>query len=636
MGNLSPENQKQLMLQRKKQAYLLKKEAKKERKRKTIKILIFIVVFLLVFLVYENGWSIKFKGFNFEGIKINWFQKKDDKKNTEKQSKGDYKSKLEKKMIAYVPMDDRSIHTSRMEYLAQSAGFELKTPDVKYFKTYLDSGENSYAGYSTKYGNPGKVATWLIELEDEGCDYYILSLDQLLSGGLVGSQYLSDEDFESYEKGLDVSKKVIEKILQDKKNHVYLIDSVVGLSVTPNFMDFTKEDYQLLTTFSSVNRKELAGDELTIDEIRLGYLNDADGKAIATTLSEDKLTKYLDARKRKLTYSDMILSMIQKSGNTDNIQIYYGIDDSGKEDANIQKNDILFIKKDASERGVSITMRDGALTLGEVAFADMLTDAVSSKLKANVVYYGDSTRVVSGTKSTYEEYMNELLSDLDVKKASKDYDFEILVYNSSIDVAKNDENVKKLINRYLKNIKKKIPTVIVNDATLSSDQILVDYLIDYDRTSIPMGYLVGYSNWNGYINSSRIGVTEGITRMLYLLGKKEKSDTCDKGYLRTMGFSYIEDMAYQLAGETVPDIRELEVLMDKNEKKISQNLEESNYISNLSPYTEKGIKNVSGYSYSFPWNRINDIDFEVSVAITDKHGITLPEKIVVKEEKKEG
>ena len=640
MGNLSKENQEQLMLQRKRQAYLAKKERKKERKRKFIKFLVFIFVFVLVFLVYEKGMGAKFKGIKldgikFDGIKVDWFQKKD--KKTSSKTTASYKSKLENQFVAYIPIDDRSIHSSRMEYLAQSAGIELMMPDMKYYKTYLDSGENSYAGYSTKFGNPGKLSTWLLEMEEDGCNYYIISLDQMFSGGLVGSQYLNDSDFDHYEKGLDSAKKAIEILLKDKKNHIYFIDSVMGLSATPGFMDFTEEDYKALVAYSSVDRKELAGDDLTIDAITLGYLSGADGTtAVTTTLAEEKLTKFLDARKRKLEYADLILTMIQKSENTKNVHLYYGIDDSGKEDSSIQKNDVLYIQKQAAKQNITITMRDGVSTLSEAVFADMLTDNVTAKLKAKVIYYGDSTRVVSGTKSTYEDYMNDLLSDLNIKKASKDYDFEILVYNSSIDAAKNEENATKVVNRYLKNIKKKIPTIIINDATLASDKTLVNYLIDYDETSVPLGYLIGYSNWNGFMNSSRIGVAEGTTRILYLLGRKDKKDSMDKGYLRTMGFSYIEDMAYQLAGETEPDLRELEALMDKNEQKISNNLANSNYIANLNPYEEKGIKNVSGYSYSFPWNRIDEIDFEVSVSLTDKQDIKVPSKLEIKEEKKEG
>ena len=36
-------------------------------------------------------------------------------------------------------------------------------------------------------------------MKKSGCDYYIISLDQLFSGGLVGSRYLSLNDEEKFD-----------------------------------------------------------------------------------------------------------------------------------------------------------------------------------------------------------------------------------------------------------------------------------------------------------------------------------------------------------------------------------------------------------------------------------------------------
>lgn len=634
MGNLSREQQEQLMLQRRKQAYLMKKRKKEERKRQIIKIAIFILVFVVVFALYQKGLNFKidFSNFKFEGIKFDLFKKKDKKTTTTTKS---FVSDLEGQTIAYVPIDDRSIHTTRMEYLAQSMGYELQMPTAKYYTTHIDRGENSYATYNTKYGNPSKISSWLLEQEKEGCNYYIISLDQMFSGGLVGSQYLTDDDLEIYEEKMDQYKKTINDLLNDKDNHIYLIDSVVGLSPTAGFLDITEEDEQDFIEFSNTERKQLSEDSLKINKIVKGYTVDKNNKDISGLVDEDKLEKFINARKRKLKYSNEILDMIADSKNKNQIHIYYGIDGDGNNSINIQRNDIAYIKKIAKRKSVNIVMHEGVSTLSEIAFADMVLDSISNKVQVKVTYYGNPDRIVAGTAVDYKSYMNSLLKDLGIRRVDTKPDFEILVYNSVEDAGENEQNTNDLLNQYLNNIRKKIPTVIINDAELEKDRILIRNLSDYDKTKVPLGYLIGYSNWNGFINSSRLGVAQGATRIVYLKGTNNKKENADKGFLRAMTFSYVDDMGYIALRKTVKDQKELEKEAYVQEARIIKNLNKCNYISNMNSYEEKGVRNVSTYNYSSPWSRIAEVDFDVSAAIKDKQGIRIPSEVIYVDEQED-
>ena len=96
-------------------------------------------------------------------------------------------------VIAYVPLDDRPDNVGRVEYLAESLGYVLNMPEEWMFKTLLDGQmEDYYAengletqSWTGQSGYPGLLYDWVLEQEASGCDRYLLSVDQLLYGGLV-------------------------------------------------------------------------------------------------------------------------------------------------------------------------------------------------------------------------------------------------------------------------------------------------------------------------------------------------------------------------------------------------------------------------------------------------------------------
>ena len=92
--------------------------------------------------------------------------------------------------LAYVPLDDRPDNVSRVVYLAESLDYRLVMPEENLYKTRLD---HQPAPEGRQCGDPWLLYQWVLEQEAEGCDRYILSLDQLLSGGLVNSRCESSQ-----------------------------------------------------------------------------------------------------------------------------------------------------------------------------------------------------------------------------------------------------------------------------------------------------------------------------------------------------------------------------------------------------------------------------------------------------------
>ena len=140
-------------------------------------------------------------------------------------------------VIAYVPLDDRPDNVGRVEYLAESLGYVLNMPEEWIFKTLLDGQmEDYYAengletqSWTGQSGYSGLLYDWVLEQEASGCDRYLLSVDQLLYGGLVASR-LAETTTERDGKPwplAELLESLLSALAEDPNNEVWLLDSVM-------------------------------------------------------------------------------------------------------------------------------------------------------------------------------------------------------------------------------------------------------------------------------------------------------------------------------------------------------------------------------------------------------------------------
>ena len=228
--------------------------------------------------------------------------------------------------IAYIPIDNRPVNYDRVKMLAKSVGIELLMPEEDLFRTALDNMKPNKNG--TTYGDRKALLEWL-KKTDKDCDYFVLSLDQLLSGGLVASRWLDNTD-------LSFEYEIADYIINLAANNtVVLFDTVMRLASTVNYQGYQMPEYNNLRSYGSVARKTLTGADLTVDNIIAGYKYGVDGKKISTPLSSSAIDKYLASRTRKFKLIDYILSQ-----SLDDLEYcYIGVDDSSTS-TNIQTNEI--------------------------------------------------------------------------------------------------------------------------------------------------------------------------------------------------------------------------------------------------------------------------------------------------------
>ena len=509
------------------------------------------------------------------------------------------------KFVAYIPLDDRPINVDRVKYLSESMGYTLKIPDADLYSTKLDGNGTNSNG--TKYGNPESLARWLYEMEKSGCDYYIISLDQLFSGGLVGSRYLTLNDEKIFD--MDYVKQIFENLVNNSSNKIYLYDSVMRLASTLDFEGYTIDDYMALSNYASVERNTLKNENLNVENIVKGYTKDTNGNLIKANVTSEKLQRYLSARERKLKLMDYYFEVI---GNKENVFLFTGIDDSSTS-KNIQTNEIDYMNKKAKEEGINVVIRDGIDELGMLSFSKLVYDVSNTSINIKTYYYGDNANNnASGYSSqTVKENYEDLLKTFGLKSVQADEDVSVLIFTNPNQESELMNTSIKLFNQYIDNINNKIPTIIVDASKDAYSKTFTNMMVD----NVPLGYLIGYSSWNDFSNTVGIALSEGITRYLYLIGNNKNNES-DKAFINLMSLSYIKDIAYKNNAMNemgkVGDSNFVNNHMTPYANKIINNLKNSNFISNINNYEEKGVSSISVSNYRFPWNRTFEMRFDVN------------------------
>lgn len=484
--------------------------------------------------------------------------------------------------IAYIPLDNRPVNKDRVEYLAASAGFELLIPEESLYRTALDNMTPNPDG--STIGNRKELLKWLKSVEND-CEYFVISLDQLISGGLVGSRYLSNTD-------LSFETEVADYLIQlAEKKHMILFDTVMRLASTVDYQGYQMSEYNALRAYGKVARKTLSGDQLTVDNIIAGYRYDTNGHEISVSVSSAKLDQYLASRTRKLKIIDYLLD-----NAVDDIErIYIGVDDSSPE-TTIQTNEINYI---TSLGGDNMTLFAGADELGLMGIAAVATD-VYGEAECKVTYFGEGKNWAADSfdTSTLSDCIEKHFTSIGATMNSTKSDaLQVLVLTRSNNVSKYaDDLMKKAVD----NISKGIPTCII-DAS-STNRELPYKVLD---TNFDIAKLLGYSNWNTVANATGISLSNAVARYMYIKNEAATEES-NEAFLKTLAFSFIKDISYKCKG-----ITNLKDTSQYGPVKILNRINSSDILIGINENSSHGKVSVSNFRY--PWNRSFEATFDIHV-----------------------
>lgn len=579
--------------------------------------------------------------------------------------------------VAYIPLDNRPVNYQRVQYLAQSTGINLIMPPEKYFTNTLDNnGKGLTDGKDSDSGNPMQLLNWL-KNEASSASYYVLSLDMLFSGGLIGSRAPEvDTDYDDKEvinnlpytigsvnpatgeyelsAGEQAIMDYLIELAANPTKHVVYFDTVIRLASTTYYGDYTISDYNALRTgFADVEREQFFGTDLTMENIFANYNYDAngnkisaDGKTITSGGSTtNKIEQYIANRKRKLTITDTLLTSTAKDGSktVDNIEmIYIGADDS-KPKVTIQTNELRYIEDKLLGKRDNAVVMAAADELGLLGLSEVVT-SIYGNVNVNITYYGNGKDFAA---DDYDRGNLGTTTKAHVKAAGGYFDYnegealEILVLTrgdfaydrtegyTSAETSLHKENAKKLVAQAKYNLANNIPTVIVDVANTSGiTGTLASYMFGYDfhgrgldvssSTALDdVGLLLGYSEWNTCANSLGIGISNAIARYTYLQNCSNVTEESNYGFMKTQTHAFVKDIAYrQNSTDGAKFYRLAPVITEKlnaSEIYVGEIGEEG---SRVNPFTA-----VKASDLYFPWDRHFEADFAISFAESTTNNI---------------
>ena len=537
--------------------------------------------------------------------------------------------------IAYVPLDDRPVNTDRVVYLAESLGYELLMPEERLYHTCLDGQQTNPNG--TAYGDRGALYEWVLEQEAGGCDRYILSLDQLLSGGLVNSRSFSGGPAELSDGTELTELQLIDGLLSalgDGENQIYLLDTVMRLAPTVGYDGWDLEGYENLRAYGMEARPTLTGGDLTMENIIAHYGCGADGARLNSAdygVPAEREARYLACRERKLRLLDYALA---RSQGMENVHFLIGVDDSAPS-SSIQTNEIAYWKQAVAGRGAVLS---GADEDGMLAVCRLYgtTEFSGPPPRVQVRYFGSDGDIPSSDfdHQPLKEIVGAHLAYLGAEEAGEDGDLQVLVLTRPEEDSASARKaaIGSLIDALKENQRRGVPTVLMDAARNQYGTEFQHRLVQ----SADLAMLLGYAGFYDLANVTGIALSNGLARWMCLRQQGNCSTAQNQAFVRTLADSLIKDLCYknrvksplaayvreELKGD--PDnfaktgtdpaavLAKLTELMGPNTADVVENLSGGQFLS--SPDGERtGLDGLSLSEYEFPWERVFEIRTKILV-----------------------
>lgn len=539
-------------------------------------------------------------------------------------------------VIAYIPLDDRPVNVDRIEFLTGATDFELLMPEADLYSTKLDG--NGLNANGTPYGDTEALFNWLkSDKVVKNADYYVLSLDQLCSGGLVQSRYETNTDH-TFE--YQVCDYIVELAAKKK---VVVFDTVVRLASTANYQGYTQTTYEALRKIGQLSRKELPDDQLTIGNIVKNYLVALDGTTISTTVNNvsyaNEYAQHLISRERKLRITDYLLRL----PGADNICTYYlGVDDSSNGNT-IQTNEINYFNKLIESKDVNCHLFGGTDELGIMGIAACSNLRYGNEgFNYNLQYFGGEENEYSDPYDyqTLAQGMDAHFKALGGRNTGDESadTLQVLVLTSLRD-SYNDEDYSNAImqphvNDWLATmwdyLDKGYPVCVIDCNGWNNTTEPGRTLCSQAHSKDTLARLLSFSSWNTAGNSIGIALANAVSRFNYIKNEETVTDESNEAFLQTLTYSFVKDISYQIADNRNVILEPDETLYNASEgaqflatdydnaylyyapQNILKMLERSDILVGIGESAMPN-KNIEISDFYYPWNRTFEANFTITV-----------------------
>lgn len=526
--------------------------------------------------------------------------------------------------IVYIPLDNRPFNQDRVQRMAKSLDLELVMPEERLYATALDG-----VDAQRQSGDRGALLAWLMQVADK-YDTFVISLDQLLSGGLMNSRCMTEMEDVTLPDGTAMSEYDVLDYLQylSESKNVYVIDSIVRLASSNGYRGYTLDDYYETRSYGMLARPVLSGENLTVENILANYRAIPEGQQ--GNYNEERIQRYLKVRERKLRLTDYALRHLVAS---DKVNYILGVDDSSDSN-NIQSNEIAYAKRFLGDDALIFSALDG---LAQTVLAKIYTQRAGNQSpKVNVSYYGCSQDLIP--VYNYKTVGSMIAQTVDYHGGSVTRgqgDISILVAADTGSWDTDQANFSGVIQKLQENQQGKILTILIDLTGYYSAQFH-DMLLD----SANLGWLLAYSG--SYENPVQVAMTvsQGLARYNSLYATL--SDGAQRAYVESLSAAFVKE--YYASGGARSSMEEyfnersisvwnfgsqsnaamqrfrqrLTDEMQTGTEKLLENLGGCNFVASLSPYTLWSVQNVSAENYEFPWYRLSEISCDITAKVSSQ------------------
>lgn len=494
------------------------------------------------------------------------------------------------KKIMVVPIDDRPVQMYNLEQAALASGIEILFPPKHLIETKIDQ---TLSGTGFKFGNPLGLRDW-IRANKNSVDGFIISADQLASGGLIGSRALKTGT--GAPPSLSVAKTYLDVLKELPTNKPrFVFDTIMRLASSTFVQGLTMTEYANIRNYSQVARQSF----WTVNDIINNYERGTNGVNINYSsygLSLTLKNQVVAARKRKFLLNEHLIQVGEQGGYD---YLVIGLDDAAK--TGVQLNEAGWLKarmhwglKQSEVEGEAILAEaDGLAHTLLARMSKVLNGAPTQRVKVH--YYGPASErdgydyFEHETRKTNVDKHIKLMGGVLVGDTDA-CDVEVLVSLPGA-TATNRAN---LVTRISNNATIKMPTIVIDDQIAVGNTVQADAILAGGKAST----LLSYSGWGTFGNSVGIGMGAGLSRLHYLRTNSGDPDmkAAANAQLRTLYRSFVKDVGYLKKWEPSMYLRGW-------------------IVDTLSPAVNGGVKQPNAYlnfkAHKLTDSQINQIDNQI-------------------------
>ena len=422
-----------------------------------------------------------------------------------------------KNKIILIPLDSRPPCTDFVVDLGKIADTEIIIPPSK----LLD--------YFTIAGETDKIKEWLLENVNEA-DAIILSIDQIVSGGLISSR----EKVLNYD---DIAS--LEKFLIDLRNKTSV--PIYAFSILPRTQPQQSIDnYKIRRALNAYSRLiGLAHAGLPADdEAFFEALSEVDTNNFNAYINRFDMNEKLNCNLIKLTQEGILDRLI------------IGLDDG--EEYSIQNLMIDNLREEinSSSTADKVSIIHGADEIALTYLAEIsLNRNDNNSLKVCILYNQPETAslIMPYMAVPIETVVKEKVQqfNLNIVNTPEEADFTLLV-------SVNDEDIKNGKYDTRINISDQLEKLISNNIKVA----LVDLSVNFDKNEtllpilieneIPINSLISYAGWNTASNAIGTAITQALLIRNSEFGMRNYEEVlnCELENLRFLNQRFIEDQFY--------------------------------------------------------------------------------------------